>query len=265
VKGECGMITSALLLKGLAAAIIVGFVTSSIRSWIDRVFLVIMLVGIVGLPIKQAIEINILVVGLAALFHVLRQKHAFRNHVPAGSDEWFIISISAALGGILGRLAGNDASPKLLLGLLGVYAMLTGLRILIIKPLPEREEKAHPALLAPVGLAGGFFTGLLSAGAKPFIVPAYNNAMGHHPQRAYFLASVGVVAGAWASIATQFIAFQSPDSTTVLLALYEFSLVTIVALIVNRFWTEKLAKIVNLTIAPILIAVGIKFLLSAIR
>ncbi len=254
-----------ILLKGLVAAIIVGFVTSSIRSWIDRVFLVIMLIGIVGLPIKQAIEINILVVGLAALFHVLRQKHGFRNHVPAGSNEWYIIVVSAALGGILGRFAGDAVSSKLLLGTLGVYAMLTGLRILIIKPLPEREAKAHPASLAPVGLAGGFFTGLLSAGGKPFIVPAYNNAMGHHPQRAYFLASVGVVAGSWASIATQFIALQTPAGATVLLAIYEFTIVTIVALIVNRFWTEKLAKVVNLTIAPILIVVGIKFLLSAVR
>jgi len=39
----------------------------------------------------------------------------------------------------------------------------------------------------------------------------------------------------------------------------------VVALIVQKFWTEKLAKIVNLTIAPILILVGIRFLLVAIR
>jgi threonine/homoserine/homoserine lactone efflux protein len=74
-----------------------------------------------------------------------------------------------------------------------------------------------------------------------------------------------VVAGSWASIATQFIALQTPAGATVLLAIYEFTIVTIVALIVNRFWTEKLAKVVNLTIAPILIVVGIKFLLSAVR
>ena len=27
----------------------------------------------------------------------------------------------------------------------------------------------------------GLLAGLISAGGKPFAVPAYNNAMGHHP------------------------------------------------------------------------------------
>ena len=35
-----------LLLKGLLAGVIVGFVTGSIRSWVDRFFLVIMLVSL---------------------------------------------------------------------------------------------------------------------------------------------------------------------------------------------------------------------------
>ena len=34
------------------------------------------------------------------------------------------------------------------------------------------------------------------------------------------------------------------------LALYEFVFVTLVALITNKFWSEKLNKIVNLTIEP---------------
>ncbi|MFN3741053.1 MAG: hypothetical protein ACK4VW_00075 [Anaerolineales bacterium] len=48
-----------LLLKGLLAALIVGFVTASIQSWVDRFFLVIMLVGIVGLPIQEDVTVNL--------------------------------------------------------------------------------------------------------------------------------------------------------------------------------------------------------------
>ncbi len=40
-----------LLLKGLLAAMIVGFVTASIQSWVDRFFLVILLISLIGLPI----------------------------------------------------------------------------------------------------------------------------------------------------------------------------------------------------------------------
>ncbi len=68
------MISGMILLKGLLAAIIVGFVTASIKSWMDRVFLVIMLTGIVGLPIRDAILVNLVVVGLAALMMVIRQR-----------------------------------------------------------------------------------------------------------------------------------------------------------------------------------------------
>jgi len=35
-----------VLLKGLVAGVIVGFVTGAIRSWVDRLFLVLLLVGI---------------------------------------------------------------------------------------------------------------------------------------------------------------------------------------------------------------------------
>lgn len=257
-------ITVPLLLRGLLAALIVGFVTSSIRSWVDRVFLVIMLTGIVGLPIVQAIQINLIVIALAALLALLQQRKQLHGAVPPGSHEWLLITIPALLGGVAGRVIANQIKPTMLLGLLGVYAILVGLRIFIIKPLSEKETKAHPSWFIPVSLGSGLLTGLISAGGKPFAVPLYNNAMGHHPQKAYALATVAVVTAAWTALGTQLV-LALPSWSQLILALYEFVLVTVVALIVQKFWTEKLAKIVNLTIAPILILVGIRFLLVAIR
>ncbi len=54
--------TLLLLIKVLVASLIVGFVTASIKSWVDRVFLVILLTSLVGLPIQQSITINLVVV-----------------------------------------------------------------------------------------------------------------------------------------------------------------------------------------------------------
>ena len=257
------MISGILLLKGLVAALIVGFVTASIKTWVDRVFLVIMLVGIVGLPIGEAIVVNLGVVGIAALLMVIRQRKALRGAAPAGGLEWTLIVVPAVAGGIAGRFIGAAVAPKALIAVLGAYAILVGLRIFFIKPLPERETKAHPAWLAPVSLGSGLLAGFLSAGGKPFAVPAYNNAMGHHPRRAYAFASLGVAAASWAAIATQLAFVATPMAADFILALYEFILVTLVALIVSKFWSEKLNRIVNLTIAPILILVGIRFMLMA--
>ena len=258
------MISAMLLLKGLIAALIVGFVTASIKSWVDRVFLVIMLVGIVGLPISEAIIVNLGVVALAAILMVIRQRKALHAAAPAGKSEWLLIVIPAIAGGIAGRLAAGALSPKVLLAMLGVYAILVGLRIFIIRPLAERATKAHPAWLAPVAFGSGLFTGFISAGGKPFAVPAYNNAMGHHPQRAYAFASLGVAVAAWSALVTQLAFVAVPAGSDLLLALYEFAIVTISALVVHRFWSEKLNKIVNLIIAPILIIVGIRFFVMAL-
>jgi uncharacterized membrane protein YfcA len=255
------MISGMILLKGLIAALVVGFVTASIKSWVDRVFLVIMLVGIVGLPIADAIVVNLVVVALAALLMVIRQGKALRGAVRAGKAEWYLIVIPAIVGGVAGRFASSAASPALLLAALGSYAILVGLRIFFIKPSPEREGKAHRAWLAPVGLGSGLLAGFISAGGKPFAVPAYNNAMGHHPQRAYAFASLGVAAAVWSALATQIAFVAAPSTAAILLALYEFVLVTGVALAVSRFWSEKLNRIVNWAVAPILIAVGARFLI----
>uniref|UniRef100_A0A7C3IIJ2 Probable membrane transporter protein n=1 Tax=Gracilinema caldarium TaxID=215591 RepID=A0A7C3IIJ2_9SPIR len=257
-------ITVPLLLRGLLAALIVGFVTSSIRSWVDRVFLVIMLTGVVGLPIVQSIQINLIIIALAALMALVRQRKQLHGAVPPGSHEWWLITIPAFLGGVAGRVIANQIRPTILLGLLGVYAIMVGLRIFIIKPLSEKESKAHPSWFIPVSLGSGLLTGLISAGGKPFAVPLFNNAMGHHPQKAYALATVAVVTAAWTALGTQLV-LALPSWSQIILALYEFVLVTLVALIVQKFWTEKLAKIVHFTIAPILILVGIRFLFVALR
>lgn len=246
-----------LLLKGLAAGLIVGFVTASIQSWVDRFFLVIILVGLLKLPIQEAVVINLVVVSLAALMMVLRQSQVLTS-VQA---EWPLVVLPAVLGGALGRLLALNIGAKWLLGTLGVYAILAGLRLVLIRPMPERDDKAHPAWIVPIAAASGVLAGLLSAGGKPFTVPLYNAALGHHPRRAYALASLGVVSGAWIGLLTQMAVGHPLDQRDLLLALYLFVVIVLTALAVERIWTPKLSRIVSYVIAPILVVVGARFLL----
>jgi len=252
--------TLLLLIKILVASLIVGFVTASIRSWVDRFFLVILLTGLVGLPIQRSIAINLVVVALAALMMALRQSGVLKSV----REDWAILVLPAMLGGMLGRLLGLQIPTRTLVVVLGAYAVLAGLRMAFIKPLPERDDKAHPTWQAPVAFLFGGLTGLLSAGGKPFSVPIYNWAMGHHPQRAYALASVGVTAAAWSAIGVQVgvgIPFAAAD---LVLAAYAFILVTLTALAVDRFWTPKLNSVVTWIIAPLLVLVGIRFVMMGL-
>lgn len=249
--------TILLLIKVLVASLIVGFVTASIKSWVDRVFMVIMLTGLVGLPITRSIAINLIVVALSALMLALRQSEVLKSV----REDWALLIIPAVIGGGLGRLLGLSLSTSVLLVTLGAYAMLTGLRLLLIKPMPERDDKVHPVWQAPVAFLFSGLTGLISAGGKPFSVPIYNWIMGHHPQRAYALASVGVAAAAWSAIAVQ-VATGTPFAPADFgLAIYAFVLVTLTALGVNRFWSQKLNRIVTLIISPLLILIGIRFIM----
>lgn len=250
-----------LLLKGLLAALIVGFVTASIQSWVDRFFLVIMLVGIVGLPIQEAVTVNLMVVSLAALMMALRQTEVLASV----RDDWALVIIPAIVGAVLGRVIGLNISAQILTILLGTYALLAGVRILFIRPLPEKETKAHPAWLAPVAFGASLLTGLLSAGAKVFQVPLFNLALGRHPKQAYALAALGVSVAAPVALATQIGLGAFPTSNQILLALYLFVLIVGVALVVKRFWTPKLNQVVNWIISPVLILVGVRFLLLALQ
>jgi len=249
--------TLLLLIKVLLASLIAGFVTASIKSWVDRFFLVILLTGLVGLPIQRSIAINLVVVALAALMMALRQSGVLKSV----REDWAMLVLPAMLGGMLGRLLGLQTPTRTLLVVLGAYAILAGLRMALIKPLPERDDKAHPAWQAPVAFLFGGLTGLLSAGGKPFTVPIYNWAMGHHPQRAYALASVGVTAAAWSAVGAQVAVGTPLAAADLALAAYAFILVTLTALAVNRFWSPKLNQVVTWIIAPLLVLVGIRFLM----
>ena len=106
--------------------------------------------------------------------------------------------------------------------------------------------------------------GFLSAGGKPFTVPLYNVALGHHPRRAYALASLGVVSGAWAGLFTLWQASLRRYQFDKQLALYLFVIIVLTALIVERVWTARLNRIVTYVIAPILVFIGVRFLWMAL-
>lgn len=246
-----------LLLKGLLAGVIVGFVTSSIKSWVDRFFLVILLVSLVNLPIQEAVVINLIVIGLAALMLALRQWPALSSV----REEWPRIILPSILGGILGRLLALQTKAPVILVVLGVYAVLVGLRLVLIRPMPERETKGHPNWFPPVAFLAGGLAGFLSAGGKPFKVPVYNWILGHHPQRAYAMASVGVSVAAWSALTAQ-VAVGKPFAAGDLgLAIYEFIIITLVALGIEHIWTPRLNQVVTWVIAPILMLVGIRFII----
>ncbi len=253
---------TALIIKAILAALIVGFVTASIKINMDRFFLVILLLFLVGLPFQEAILINLLVVLAAAAVLFYRQSRGLRK-----LPRHYLgpIVAASALGGLVGRGVALVLPQPVLLILFGIYAVGVGLRLVLVKMHPKGAMTCPPTRLVPLFLSFGLVTGLLSAGGKPYKVPILNRWFGFPPPMAYMLSTVGVATAVVAALVAQ-LALKPGAFTAEIAAWAAFFVVAItaVSLVVERFWTEALQKYVSWTIAPILVLVGMRFLLVAL-
>lgn len=130
---------------------------------------------------------------------------------------------------------------------------------------PKAAAVSPPSRLTPLFLFFGLIAGLLSAGGKPFKVPILNRAFGFPPPMAYMLSTVGVASAITAALAAQLIlAPRAITGEIVVWAAFFIVAITAVSLVVERFWSPVLQKYVSWTIAPILIIIGVRFLLVAV-
>lgn len=130
---------------------------------------------------------------------------------------------------------------------------------------PKSAAVSPPSRLTPLFLFFGLIAGLLSAGGKPFKVPILNRAFGFPPSMAYMLSTVGVASAITAALVAQLI--LAPGAFTgeiVAWAAFFIVAITAISLVVERFWSPALQKYVSWTIAPILIIIGVRFLLVAV-
>lgn len=256
VSGSAGTVVTALVI-----AAIVGFVTASIKSYVDRIFLVLLAVFLLRLPLTQAIVVNLLVVFLAGVFFFARNESALAK-IPQ-SVAWATVSTSFVAAAI-GRAVGLTTSPGLLAVLLGIYAIGVALRLALVKVVPPAETTPPHAGLAWLNGLFGFLTGLLSAGGKPFLVPAFVKIHKLHPGVAYLLSSVAVLGASMGALGAQIIlAPQALVAVNFIWAVYFYIAITGVALLVERVWTPGLQKGVTYAIIPLLIVAGIKLILMA--
>ena len=125
-------------------------------------------------------------------------------------------------------------------------------------PAPEAHPPADPALY-PISFGWALLTGLFSAGGKPFQVPVLVKWLKVHPNQAYILASLTTLSAALGAVLTQ-LAAAPQQFTQMALAwvLYFFASITLVALVVERFWTPKLQQVVSYIIGPLLILAGLR-------
>lgn len=253
----------ALVGKAILTSLIVGFVTASIKSYIDRIFLVLLMLFILKLPITQAILINLLVMSLASYFFYARHEGKLRA-LPRG--HLWGIALLAGAGAIAGRLVALAVGAKVLAALLGLYAIGVGLRLLLVKLAPPSMQREPGPAIYPLAFGWAAVTGLVSAGGKPFQVPIMVRWLKLNPNQAYILASLVTLSATIGAVLTQLVvAPQAFAGAVAGWALYFFASITVVALVVERFWTPKLQQVVSYIIGPLLILAGLRLGMTILR
>jgi len=241
----------------LLVPVIVGFVTASIKSYIDRIFLVMLSVFFLKMPLPKAIVINLVVMLLSSSFFYAR--HEAKISGLSAATLWNLVP-GSIVGAVFGRWLALSY-PGALAAILGLYAAGVGLRLLLVKIGPPQEPAQPGGELNLITGTFGLLTGLISTGGKAFKVPLLVKALKVHPNQAYLLASVATMSATGAALLVQLI--MAPGffaGSTLAWAIYFFLAITVVAMIVERFWTTRLQMWVSYLISPLLLLAGIRLL-----
>lgn len=237
---------------------IVGSVTTYLKITIDRIFLVLLLVLWMGFGIQQAVVINALVMLLASLLFV-RGARPQLAQLP-GRVTWSVVTLSF-IGGIFGRWIGLQMSSRGLLLILGIYAVLIGLRLLLIKPkmVPDGKMQAGASVIPFIF---SILTGLISAGGKPLQIPVLVKAFKLSMPQAYLVASLGTIAST-----VGFLTGELWFTKVILLSNLAWSWIyfvgiSVVMYIFEPLWKPKAQKWVTLLVGILLTVVGIKLIIG---
>ncbi|MCF8565895.1 sulfite exporter TauE/SafE family protein [Alicyclobacillus tolerans] len=238
-------------------AVIVGFVTTYLKITIDRIFLVLLLVLWMGFGIQQAVVINALVMLLASLLF-FRGARRQLSQFP-GKIKWSVVILSF-IGGIFGRWIGLHTSSRGLLLILGIYAVLIGLRLLLIKPKMVPDGKMQ-AGVSVVTFLFSILTGLISAGGKPLQIPVLVKGFKLSMPQAYLVASLGTIASTVGFITGELWFTKVIPLSNLAWSWIYFVGISLVMYIFEPLWNAKAQKWVTLLVGVLLTAVGIKLVI----
>jgi len=163
-----------MIVNFVLIAVIVGFVTSGLKIRFDRFFTILMLIFVAGKTITDAVDIFLWVIMLGALMVILDNKDQIVQLPKQMKMKLFgIIPLFTFIASYIGSWLFITVTSNTLIILLGVFAILYGLRLVFIHFSPNEMsyKEGDPKITKLCGLLGpwlsGFFVGLIGTSLKP--------------------------------------------------------------------------------------------------
>jgi uncharacterized membrane protein YfcA len=167
-----------MIVNYLAIVLIVGFVTAGLNIRFDRFFLILLLLFMAGHPIVEAVNIYLWVIMAGAALILWKNRDKIKQLPRQMKAKLFtVIPLLTLLASLLGSYFFSISSSVVLLNVLGVLAVLYGLRLIFIHFRPEEldSQAPVPSIAKLCGLLGpilsGFFVGFIGTSLKPLKIP----------------------------------------------------------------------------------------------
>jgi len=167
-----------MIIEFLLTILIVGFVTAGLNIKFDRFFTILLLLFIFKLTIFESINIFLWVILLGALMILLDNKNEISSLPKNMKLKLFImIPIFTLIASFFGTWIFSLISSSILIIILGILAILYGLRLVFIhfKHHELDLQKEHPIIAKICELFGpilsGFSIGLVGTSLKPLKIP----------------------------------------------------------------------------------------------
>ena len=209
-----------MIISFVVIAVVVGIVTSGLKIRFDRFFTILMLMFVAGKTVTDAVNIFLWVIMLGALMVILDNKDKIAQLPKQMKMKLFgVIPLFTLIASFIGSWLFVSISSNTLIIILGILAILFGLRLVLIhfKPEEMNYEDGHPMITKLCGLFGpwlsGFFIGLIGTSLKPIKI-AFAIKVGKMNIKKVYLGNV--ITTFFASVFTLFWHFalsKEPNST----------------------------------------------------
>jgi len=160
--------------------IIVGIVTAGLSIKFDRFFAILLLMFLFKYPVSEAVNVFLWIIMLGSLMIILNNRERIAEIPVQMKVQMFVmIPLFTLAASLLGTLLFESAGAAALVILLGILAVLYGLRLIVIHFQPGEmnldQKNQRPLFAKLCGIFGplisGFSIGLIGTSLKPLKIP----------------------------------------------------------------------------------------------
>ncbi len=258
-----------MMLAFVLTILIVGAVTAGLTIRFDRFFAILLLIFLFKYTVFEAVNIFLWIIMLGALTILLNNREKIAGLSRQMKLKLFlIIPLFTLTASFFGTLLFTAVSKTVLLSILGILAVLYGLRLIIIHIKPEEMDLKNPniAVVRICGFFGpllsGFFIGLIGTSLKPLKIPFALRIGKMNLQQVYLGNSVTAFFAASFAIMWHAVLGKGPASGTfyeqLLTGAALWTGIHIVSELTNLFFRNKWKKAFQILIGIVLLLVSIK-------